>query len=103
MYKILPSMLVSVMMFAVTPAYADIAVQMWKCETDDDATEEQVLEGAKKWLAAAKTMKGGANLRGAAKLEAIVAHSRDALGCAGRFEYIGDSAPDLPILRAAGF
>jgi hypothetical protein len=26
---------------------------------DDDATEEQVLEGAQEWLAAARTMKGG--------------------------------------------
>ena len=39
------------------------AVQMWKCELDDDATEEQMLKGAQEWLAAAKTMKGGKNLK----------------------------------------
>jgi hypothetical protein len=38
------------------------ATQMWRCEMDDDATEEQVMEGAQKWIAAANTMKGGKNL-----------------------------------------
>ncbi len=44
---------------------------------------------------------GGTNLRSAAKLSAIRAHSAEALGCEGRFEYIGDSTADLPILREA--
>ncbi len=35
---------------------------MWRCELDDDATEAKVMEGAQKWLAAAKKMKGGENL-----------------------------------------
>ncbi len=55
-------MLVAVMMIAVAPSFAGEATQMWRCELDDDATEEQVMEGAQKWLAAAKTMKGGKNL-----------------------------------------
>ena len=55
-------MLVAVMMIAVAPALAGgKATQMWRCELDDDATEDQVVEAAEKWLAAAKTMKGGAN------------------------------------------
>ena len=37
-------------------------MQKWTCELDDDTTEEQVKEAAQKWLAAAKTMKGGKNL-----------------------------------------
>jgi hypothetical protein len=55
-------MFVAVMMIAVAPAIAGEATQMWKCELDDDATEEQVVEAAHKWLAAAKTMDGGKNL-----------------------------------------
>jgi len=56
-------MLVAVMMIAVAPAFAGgRATQMWRCELHDDATEEQVAKAAQKWLAAAKTMKGGKNL-----------------------------------------
>jgi len=62
-------MLVAVMMTAVAtacvgaPAFADgKATQMWRCELGDDTTEDQVEEAAQKWLAAARTMKGGKNL-----------------------------------------
>jgi hypothetical protein len=56
-------MTVAVMMIAVAPAFAGgKATQMWKCELHDDATEDQVMKGAQKWLAAARTMKGGKNL-----------------------------------------
>jgi hypothetical protein len=44
------------------PAAAGKATQMWRCELDDDATEDQVVEAAEKWLAAAKTMNGGKDL-----------------------------------------
>lgn len=55
--------LVAVMIMAIAPALASgKATQMWRCEVDDDMTEEQVKEAAQKWLAAAKTMKGGKNL-----------------------------------------
>jgi hypothetical protein len=37
------------------------AVQMWSCELDDDATEEEVAESAQEWLAAARKMPGGQN------------------------------------------
>jgi G:T-mismatch repair DNA endonuclease (very short patch repair protein) len=55
-------MLVAVMMMTVAPAIAAEATQMWRCELDDDATEDQVVEAAHKWLAAAQTMEGGKNL-----------------------------------------
>ena len=50
---------VAVMMITVAPSFAGVATQMWKCELGDGATEEQVMEGARKWLAAAKTVQGG--------------------------------------------
>ncbi|TWU03031.1 hypothetical protein CA54_61150 [Symmachiella macrocystis] len=63
MNRNLPWMFVAVMLIAVAPAFAGgKATQMWRCELDDDATEEQVVEAAHEWLAAAKTMKGGKNL-----------------------------------------
>lgn len=39
------------------------AVQWWRCELVGDATEEQVLQHAQKWLAAARKVKGGKNLQ----------------------------------------
>ena len=56
-------MLVIMLVIAAAPAYAAEATQMWKCELDDDATEAEVKAGAAKWLKAAKTMKGGENLK----------------------------------------
>ena len=47
---------------AGAPLVAGKAMQMWRCELGDDATEEQVMKGAQDWLAAARTMKGGENL-----------------------------------------
>jgi hypothetical protein len=55
-------MTVAVMAIAVSPAFAGgKATQMWRCELQDDATEDQVVAAAEKWLATAKTMKGGEN------------------------------------------
>lgn len=55
-------MLVAVLLIAVAPAYSARASQVFSCELDDDATEDQVKAGAAKWLEAAKGMKGGENL-----------------------------------------
>ncbi|MGI9242680.1 MAG: hypothetical protein ACR2RV_17925 [Verrucomicrobiales bacterium] len=44
------------------PESSGKATQIWRCELDDDATEEQVVAAAEKWLATAKTMAGGKNL-----------------------------------------
>lgn len=56
-------MLALVMIFAAAPTFAGEAVHMWACEMDDTATEEQVEEQAANWLAAAKKIKGGENLK----------------------------------------
>ena len=56
-------LLVFMLVIVAAPAYAAEATQMWRCELDDDATEKEVLAGAAKWLKAAKTMKGGENLK----------------------------------------
>jgi len=56
---ILRSVLISTLMIAAAPAYSGTAVQMWKCEMDDDATEQDIKNRAAKWLKAAKTLKGG--------------------------------------------
>jgi hypothetical protein len=55
-------MLVLVVLFVAAPGFAGEAVQMWKCEMDDDASEEQVKAMAEKWLSAAKKMPGGEQL-----------------------------------------
>ena len=63
MNRILRWMTVAAMMIAVAPAFAGgKATQMWRCELQDDVTEDQVADIAQKWLAAAKTMEGGKNL-----------------------------------------
>ncbi len=45
-----------------TPAFSGVATQMWKCEMDDDTSEEEVKAMAQAWLKAARTMKGGKRL-----------------------------------------
>lgn len=62
MKKVMGSMLVTVLLIAAVPANAVRVSQVFTCEQDDDATEDQITEGAAKWLKAAKTMKGGENL-----------------------------------------
>ncbi|MEA3277499.1 MAG: hypothetical protein U9Q81_19890 [Pseudomonadota bacterium] len=62
----LVSLMLSVMMLSASPAFSAQAMQMWKCEMDDDATEDEVNGIAREWLKAAKGMKGGD------KLEAFV-------------------------------
>ncbi len=55
-------MLVSMLMIGATPAFSGVATQMWKCELDDDTSEEEVIAMAQAWLKAARTMKGGKRL-----------------------------------------
>ncbi len=52
----------SMLMIGAAPAYAAEAMQMWRCELDDNISEEEVIAGAREWLKAAKTMKGGERL-----------------------------------------
>jgi len=49
-------------MVIASPVYAE-AIQIFNCEYEGDATEDDVNAMAGKWLAAAKTLKGGKNLR----------------------------------------
>lgn len=49
----------SMLMIKAAPAYAAEAMHMWKCELEDDATEEEVITMAREWVKAAKTMAGG--------------------------------------------
>ena len=62
MKTVLRLMLVLMLMFVAAPAYAGEATQMWRCELDDNISEEEVIAGAREWLKAAKTMKGGERL-----------------------------------------
>ena len=62
MKTIIRLMLVSMLFLVAIPSYSAVATQMWKCEMDDDATEDQVVAIAQKWLKAAKQMKGGERL-----------------------------------------
>ena len=63
MKKIVGLMLVSMLMIVAVPAYSGgVAMQMWKCELDEEASEQDVKDMSVKWLKAAKTMKGGENL-----------------------------------------
>ena len=55
-------MLVLMVLFVAAPGFAGEAVQMWKCEMEDGATEEQVKAKAQDWLEAAKKLNGGENL-----------------------------------------
>ena len=62
MKTLLGLMLVAVLLIGAAPAYSGDAVQMWRCEMEDDATEAAVEAGAQKWLKAAKKLNGGENL-----------------------------------------
>jgi hypothetical protein len=63
MNTIVRLMLVFMLMFVAAPVYAAEATQMWKCEMDDDTSEEEVTALAREWLKTAKTLKGGERLK----------------------------------------
>ena len=54
-------MIISMLMLIAAPAYSD-AIQIFNCEYEGDATEDDVHAMAGKWLAAAKATKGGENI-----------------------------------------
>ena len=60
---VLTLILVSVLMMVAAPAYAAEVTQMWRCELEDDVSEEEVTAMAQAWLKAAKKMPGGAQLK----------------------------------------
>ena len=55
-------MIVSIFMFIASPVHAE-AIQIFNCQYEGEATEDDVFDMAGKWLAAAKTLKGGENLQ----------------------------------------
>ncbi|EFK11685.1 conserved hypothetical protein [delta proteobacterium NaphS2] len=63
MKNIMRLMLVFMLVFAVVPAFGAEVMQMWRCQVDDDATEEDVDAMAHEWLDAAKKIPGGENFK----------------------------------------
>jgi hypothetical protein len=59
---ILVSVVMSVMMIGAAPAFSSQATHIFSCEQDDDASEDDLRAEAREWLAAARKMKGGAQL-----------------------------------------
>jgi hypothetical protein len=58
-------MMVSMLLAFAAPALAGgQAMEIYKCNQDDDTSDEQVDEIASAWLKAARSMKGGENLQG---------------------------------------
>ena len=55
-------MIISMLMLVASPAYAE-AIQIFNCEYEGDATEDDVFAMASKWLAAAKQTEGGKNVQ----------------------------------------
>lgn len=60
---IVQSVLISTLAMVAAPAHSAEAWQVFDCELEDDKTEADVFAAAKKWLKAARTMKGGEELR----------------------------------------
>ena len=60
---ILQSVLILTLAMAAAPANSAEAWQVFHCELEDGKTEAGVIAAAKKWLKAARTMKGGEELR----------------------------------------
>ncbi len=72
MKRILGMVVVSMLVLAAGPAFAKEASQMWKCEFDNDVTEEEVLTMGKEWLEAAKSVEGGKNIKGSVRFPVAV-------------------------------
>jgi len=68
--------LISVFLIVAVPAYSGgVAMQVWKCGMNDDATEKSVREHAAEWLKAAKTMKGGKNLKAQVYFPVVISNT----------------------------
>lgn len=53
--------LISMLIVFASPAHSE-AMQIFNCELEDEATEDDVFDMSAKWLKAARTIKGGENL-----------------------------------------
>jgi len=72
MKRFLGLMTVAAMMIASAPAFSAQAMQVWKCEMDDETTEELVLARAQEWLDLARKQPGGAGLKAAVQFPVAV-------------------------------
>ena len=55
-------MAITMLMVFAAPAYSE-AIQIFNCEYEGEATEDDVTAMASKWLKAAKTLKGGEKIQ----------------------------------------
>ncbi len=81
MKLILRFVFVAMIMALAAPAYAAQAVQMFACELDDDLTEADLESNASKWLAAAKTVKGGENLKAFLHYQSRLSCKKELIWC----------------------
>ena len=63
MKNIVKLLLIAVFLIVAAPAHSAVISQFFKCEQDDDATEKDLVTFFSKWEKAAKTMKGGEDMR----------------------------------------
>ncbi len=62
MNTVIRLMVISILMFIAAPAWSDLAVHVYHCEQEDEASDEALEAIASEWLRVARTMKGGENL-----------------------------------------
>ena len=61
--KILRSIAAILVFMFTAPAFADSTLHIWECNLNDGKTQANAMTVSTAWLAAAKTMKGGADLQ----------------------------------------
>lgn len=57
------TMFVSLLMIVAAPAWSDSALHILTCQQDEDTSDDQIEAMSAEWLKAAKTVKGGENLK----------------------------------------
>ena len=62
MKTLIQIMAITMLMIFAAPAYSE-AIQIFNCEYEGEATEDDVMDMSSKWLKAAKTLKGGENIQ----------------------------------------
>ena len=55
-------MAITMLMVFAAPAYSE-TIQIFNCTYEGEATEDEIMDMAGKWLKAAKTLKGGENIQ----------------------------------------
>ena len=68
---------VAALLMVTAPAYSGIAVQIFHCQEDENATEEKLEAAAAKWLKAARSMKGGEEIQVALRFPVAVDMDED--------------------------